>query len=57
MKSQPQNPEFRIHPENFHPCFIGYVWFHCVDEKKNVDPDQLIWNAAYSNWNLYAQIR
>ena len=22
MKSQPQNPEFRINPENFHPCNI-----------------------------------
>ena len=21
MKSQPQNPKFRINPENFHPCF------------------------------------
>ena len=21
MKSQPQNPEFRINPKNFHPCF------------------------------------
>ena len=20
MKSHPQNPEFRINPENFHPC-------------------------------------
>ena len=20
MESQPQNPEFRIHLENFHPC-------------------------------------
>ena len=20
MKSQPQNPEFRNNPENFHPC-------------------------------------
>ena len=20
MGSQPQNPEFRINPENFHPC-------------------------------------
>ena len=20
MESQPQNPEFRIHPENFHLC-------------------------------------
>ena len=31
MESQPQNPEFRINPENFHPChtlpkflFTGY---------------------------------
>ena len=22
MESQPQNPEFRINPENFHPCTI-----------------------------------
>ena len=21
MESQPQNPEFKINPENFHPCF------------------------------------
>ena len=20
MESEPQNPEFRINPENFHPC-------------------------------------
>ena len=23
MESQPQNPEFRINPENFHPCRQG----------------------------------
>ena len=23
MVSQPQNPEFRINPENFHPCVPG----------------------------------
>ena len=30
MGSQPQNPEFRITPENFHP------WFYCaiVDNKE-----------------------
>ena len=22
MESQPQNPEFRINPENFHPCML-----------------------------------
>ena len=32
MESQPQNPEFRINPENFHPC--NYMTFkmevHCL---------------------------
>ena len=23
MESQPQNPEFRINPENLHPCVYG----------------------------------
>ena len=23
MESQPQNPEFRIIPENFHPCILN----------------------------------
>ena len=23
MESQPKNPEFRINPENFHPCIHG----------------------------------
>ena len=23
MESQPQNLEFRIYPENFHPCHYG----------------------------------
>ena len=22
MESQPQNPEFRHNPENFHPCYF-----------------------------------
>ena len=33
MESQPQNPEFRINPENFHPCgcFIFIVfWMSCL---------------------------
>ena len=25
MESQPQNPEFRINPENFHPCSISSI--------------------------------
>ena len=24
MESQPQNPEFRNNPENFHPCMYSY---------------------------------
>ena len=28
MGSQPQNPEFRINPENFHPCYYART-FHC----------------------------
>ena len=27
MESQPQNPEFRNNPENFHPCFC------CIPEQ------------------------
>ena len=27
MESQPQNPEFRINPENFHQC---RVWLVCI---------------------------
>ena len=26
MESQPQNPEFRIHPENFHPCYNAVIY-------------------------------
>ena len=26
MESQPQNPEFRNNPENFHPCIGLSVW-------------------------------
>ena len=32
MESQPQNPEFRINPEDFHPCLLhtspGSNWTH-----------------------------
>ena len=27
MESQPQNPEFRINPENFHPCIYNLAKF------------------------------
>ena len=28
MESQPQNPEFRINPEKFHPCKILVLVFN-----------------------------
>ena len=31
MESQPQNPEFRINPENFHPC--SYYIFQKANNK------------------------
>ena len=27
MESQPQNPEFRINPKNFHPCMCSCAYF------------------------------
>ena len=53
MESQPKNPEFRINPENLHPCLYElqissksscvlslFIWIQTVDEKI-VEPDQL----------------
>ena len=30
MESQPQNPEFCINPENYHPCWQPDQSLHCV---------------------------
>ena len=30
MESQPQNPEFRNKPENFHPCILFKEFFGTV---------------------------
>ena len=39
MESQPQNPEFRINPENFHPCNIHVklfqIWTNGLDAVKS----------------------
>ena len=57
MKSQPQNPEFRNNPENFHPCkthfkYLLSKWIHCAHnhnilQKKNKSGIQLT-----NNFNL-----
>ena len=30
MESQPQNPDFRINPENFHPCEQHLIDAHTI---------------------------
>ena len=37
MESQPQNPEFRNNPENFHPCLNGLKLAVVVLEILNVN--------------------
>ena len=36
MESQPQNPEFRINPENFHPWYCIKTTFTKVQSKSSV---------------------
>ena len=36
MESQPQNPEFRNDPKNFHPCICLSA---CQDVKNIANPD------------------
>ena len=37
MESQPQNLEFRINPENFHPCTLA----------NNEEQDEMLGNVAF----------
>ena len=40
MESRPQNPEFRINPESFHPCQYEFIlWMKSI-----MDPDH--WKPA-----------
>ena len=32
MESQPQNPELRINPENFHPCMSAHVLMNLLNK-------------------------
>ena len=46
MESQPQNPEFRINPENLHPCFANIIRFHqeCEGEIEKSVPRITVWH-------------
>ena len=59
MESQPQNPEFRINPENFHPWehLISHlssdvisllIWIHQVDEIVGI----LIWTFTLFKFEI-----
>ena len=48
MESQPQNPEFRICPENFHPCLqLGY---NCI---QNFHLGRYIVGAVKRDFRMY----
>ena len=43
MESQPQNPEFRINTENFHPCHL----FVCIEALR---PSQQFFSHFLYSW-------
>ena len=47
MESQPQNPEFRINPENFHPCAKA-AFFHNLTNKISICPTWSGFNGILS---------
>ena len=52
MESQPQNPEFRINPENFHPCFNSHKRLNAWAADCRV----LFWSYCDLCNDLWAQI-
>ena len=42
MESQPQNPEFRINPEYFHPCIYQLGKTFC----------NVVFKSKFKNWPL-----
>ena len=45
MESQPQNPEFRNNPENFHPCAYGIksiLHMYCCGTRKSHPSTRII---------------
>ena len=57
MESRPKNPEFRINPENFHPCLYRYqnlMSWHLIEGWKN-NKHQLT-GAKVFYWDFFAKI-
>ena len=53
MESQPQNPEFRINPENFHPCI------HNRNSHRKINTNGILYgilNYAIMYANMYIHL-
>ena len=53
MENQPQNPEFRNNPENFHPCDLN-ICFGCSKELSHCEgsfeyPKRMHWLRKREN--------
>ena len=59
MESQPQNSEFRINPENFHPCITENQHLkkmtHMSTVIRNIGPDKRIFEHKIFNILLSAR--
>ena len=54
MESRPQNPEFRIYPENFHPCRFWQKILFCllkVDKKEKIHIESI--SVTYRKHNIH----
>ena len=58
MESQPKNPEFKIHPEKFHPCIHPLLGAHRVFHRLLKLYESLISNHGshygHVNWTVYS---
>ena len=52
MESQPQNPEFRNNPENFHPsCYAFACFLNFTPQKQEIESTtQLVYEMKQIDW-------